>query len=79
MRDENFDATLNPLELRARVAFKVVVTGFLGNNRERNYADLVEEPLSAYKALGCNMSIKFHFLHSHSDFFPENLGAFSDY
>nr|CAH7763855.1 unnamed protein product [Callosobruchus chinensis] len=26
----------------------------------------------------CNMSLKVHFLHSHLDFFPENLGAVSD-
>ncbi|UYV63953.1 hypothetical protein LAZ67_2006122 [Cordylochernes scorpioides] len=30
------------------------------------------------KALGCNMSLKIHFLHSHLDFFPDNLGAVSD-
>ena len=30
------------------------------------------------EALGCNMSIKLHFLHSHLDKFPENLGAVSD-
>nr|CAH7733773.1 unnamed protein product [Callosobruchus chinensis] len=28
--------------------------------------------------MGCNMSLKVHFLHSHLDFFPENLGAVSD-
>lgn len=28
--------------------------------------------------MGCNMSIKVHFLNSHPDFFPENLGQFSD-
>jgi hypothetical protein len=38
----------------------------------------VDELLSAYKALGCNMSLKIHFLHSHLDFFPENMGAISD-
>jgi hypothetical protein len=32
----------------------------------------------AYKAMGCNMSLKVHFLDSHLDFFPENLGAVSD-
>jgi len=26
----------------------------------------------------CNMSLKIHFLHSHLDFFPANLGAVSD-
>ncbi|UYV76679.1 hypothetical protein LAZ67_14001721, partial [Cordylochernes scorpioides] len=30
------------------------------------------------KALGCNMSLKIHFLHSHLDLFPDNLGAVSD-
>lgn len=25
-----------------------------------------------------NMSLKIHFLHSHLDFFPENLGSVSD-
>ena len=28
--------------------------------------------------MGCNMSIKIHFLDSHLDFFPANLGAVSD-
>ena len=26
----------------------------------------------------CKMSLKIHFLHSHLDFFPDNLGAVSD-
>ena len=28
--------------------------------------------------MGCRLSLKMHFLHSHLDFFPENLGAVSD-
>jgi hypothetical protein len=28
--------------------------------------------------MGSNMSLKVHFLDSHLDFFPENLGAISD-
>jgi hypothetical protein len=28
--------------------------------------------------MGCNMSLKIHFLESHLDFFPENLGKLSD-
>ena len=28
--------------------------------------------------MGCNMSLKLHFLHSHLYFFPENLGDVSD-
>ncbi|UYV68581.1 hypothetical protein LAZ67_6000131 [Cordylochernes scorpioides] len=29
-------------------------------------------------SLGVNMSIKVHYLHSHLDKFPDNLGAYSD-
>jgi len=28
--------------------------------------------------MGCNISLKIHFLGSHLDFFPENLGEVSD-
>jgi hypothetical protein len=55
-----------------------VVTGFLGNRRADNYKDLVEERLSSYQKLGCNMSMKIHFLSSHLDFFSENCGSVSD-
>lgn len=34
--------------------------------------------LALYQKLGCNISLKIHFLHSHLDFFPENCGAVSD-
>jgi len=49
-----------------------VVTSFLGNRRAFNYKELAEELLSSYQKLGCNMSVKIHFLSSHVDFFPEN-------
>jgi len=28
--------------------------------------------------MGCNLSLKIHFLDSHLDFFPDNLGEVSD-
>ncbi|GBO18165.1 hypothetical protein AVEN_169335-1 [Araneus ventricosus] len=28
--------------------------------------------------MGCNMSLKIHFLHSHLEFFPENIGSVTD-
>ena len=34
--------------------------------------------LTSYNAMGCNMSLKIHFLEVHLDFFPENLGEVSD-
>ena len=43
-----------------------------------NYEDLVSEMLLAFRDLGCNMSIKIHFLNSHLRHLPENLGAVSD-
>lgn len=78
IKDENFEGRLNDLEKRAWISFKNVVTQFLGNNKSDNYRDLVNQLLKAYEHLGCNMSLKIHFLHSHLDFFPENLGAVSD-
>ena len=34
--------------------------------------------ISNLGVMGCNMSIKLHFLNSHIDYFPENLGAVSE-
>jgi len=78
LRDEVFERIITGDEQRAWHAFREVVTGFLGNRRADNYKDLVEELLSSYQKLGCNMSVKIHFLSSHLDFFPENCGSVSD-
>ena len=34
--------------------------------------------MQSYEKLGCNMSLKIQFLHSHLDFLPENCGAVSE-
>ena len=34
--------------------------------------------LTSYTDMGCNMSLKIHFLESHLDFFPENLSEVGD-
>lgn len=34
--------------------------------------------LKNFKTLGCNMSVKLHYLHSHLDWFPENLDDVSE-
>ena len=44
----------------------------------QNFSELVENLLQAFHNLQCNMSVKVHFLYSHLDYFPENLGAFSE-
>ena len=58
--------------------FVQVVMNFLGNTKVENYEDLVANILVAFKNLGCNMSIKMHYLYSHMDRFPKNLGSLSD-
>lgn len=77
-KDSAFRNSLGDTERRAWDAFANLSKNFLGNRKAENYKDLVDELLSSYKALGCNMSLKIHFLHSHLDFFPENMGAVSD-
>jgi len=34
--------------------------------------------VKSYKAMECNMSLKVHFVDSHLDLFPENLGTVSN-
>ena len=48
------------------------------SHKAANYQDVVQNMLTSYKAMGCNVSLKIHFLESHLDFFPENLGEVSD-
>ena len=48
------------------------------NFKAPNYHDLLKQLLNFYKQLQCNMSVKFHFLHIHANYFPENLGAMSE-
>lgn len=51
---------------------------FLGNIKDALYKTIVKRNLAAYKSLGCNMSLQVHFLHSHVDYFSENLGTYSE-
>jgi hypothetical protein len=72
IRDEYFDKLLQGDVKAAWDSFKFV-KGFLGNIRAQNYEELVNNLLQSYKKLGCNMSLKIHFLHLHLDFFPREL------
>ena len=45
----------------------------------KNYSEIVQQLISSQSAIGCNMSLQLHFLHSHLDFFfPGNMGVVSD-
>ena len=80
MQDRQFDEDLNETERNAWLSFKRILQGFLRNsqNSEVHNQDVVQDLLTLHKAMGCNMSLKIHFLESHLDFFPENLGEVSD-
>jgi len=52
-----------------------VVENFLGYFKALNYCDLSKQLLNSYEQLGCNVSVKVHFLHSYVNYFPENVEA----
>ena len=78
LKDKHFMARMIAVEGRAWVAFTNVVQGFLGNKKEDNYKEIVDELLLSLRGLGCKMSIQLHYLHSHLDKFPDNLEDVSE-
>jgi hypothetical protein len=78
INDPHFTASVNEIESCARFSFVLVVKNFLGNKKADNYTQLVEDMLFHFNRLGCNMSVKFQYLHSHLDRFPENLGDLNE-
>lgn len=78
MRDPNFQSSMNETEKSAWRSFKSLTENFLGNRKSANYKEIAEEMLANFKSLGCNMSVKLHFLHNHIEYFPKNLGAMSE-
>ena len=77
-RDDMFNNLLQGDEKKAWDAFRLVSAKFLRNIRADNYKELIEDMLSLYHKLGCNMSLKIHMLHSHLDFFLDNCSKVSD-
>jgi hypothetical protein len=65
-------------EMHVFFLFKRIYKDFLGNHKAAKYQDVVQDRLSSYSAMGCNISPKIHFLESLLDIFPENLGEVSD-
>ncbi len=76
--DDAFSNSLSRKEKKAWESFVSVCRNFLGNKRSDDYHQRIDELLKSYKILGCKMSLKVRFLHSHLSFFPENCGAVSD-
>ena len=78
MKDNAFPSSMNETERQAWLSFVSVVENFLGNTKSDDYRNIIETMLGNYHKLGCNMSIKVHFLNSHLEQFLDNLGAVSD-
>ena len=78
IKDPNSISSMNDVDANAWKAFVNVVINFLGNRKQDDYITLVDNLIKSLHALGCNMSIKLHFLHSHLNRFPENLGDVND-
>jgi hypothetical protein len=78
MQDKQFDEDLNETERNAWLPFKRIFKDFVGNYKAANYQDVLQNMLTSYRAMGCNMILKIHFLESHLDSFAENLSEISD-
>jgi len=69
---------LTETEKTVWLTFKAICLNFLGKLKPENYQELVEDLLNANQTMGCNLSLKINFLHSHLDIFPPNLGSVSE-
>ena len=78
MKDSSFDEILTGNEKTAWVSFKNFCTNFLGKRRSQDYEEMVRVLMQSFQALGVQMSIKIHFLHSHLVYFPENCVDYSE-
>lgn len=81
MKDINFDATLNEVQLNAWKHIKNVIHQFLGNKKHENYRQIVSDMITAISNANVLMSLKIHMLKDHIDIcmvFPDNLGEVSD-
>ena len=75
---EPFNHYLEPIQLNAWKAFQDVISSFFGNIKSPDFERKVANLIQAFEKMGCRMSIKMHFLDSHLDWFPDNLGDFSE-
>jgi hypothetical protein len=74
MQDKQFDEDMNENWL----SFKRISNGLLGNHKAADYQNVLQDILISYKAMGCNVSLKSHFMELSLNFFLRNLGEVSD-
>ena len=68
MKNNEFDENFTEKELAAWLSLKEVIRRFLGSHKTENAEFLVKDLLQKYKTMGCRMSLKINYLHSHFDF-----------
>ena len=73
LASEKLEEQISDLERNAWQAFRMMVERFLGNHRRDDHAMVMSNLIESYEKLDCRMSLKLHFLHSHLDFFQDNL------
>ena len=78
LKDKKIREVMTDSEAVASEAYANVDINFLGNHKSENYVEMVQKSVDTSRTLGANMNIKLHYLHSHLDRFPENLGSISD-
>ena len=78
INDEDFIDSMLEEKKDAWTAFVDVVPNFLGNRKAENYEETARRLLRSYQQLGCNTSIKIHFLFSHLEQFADNFRDYSD-
>ena len=74
MKSEEFKSALSQAELTAWLSIIKIKENFLGKHRAINYGGIIVNGLKNLQTIGANMSLNIHFLKSHLDFFPKDLG-----
>ena len=69
---------MSSCERTAWEAFTSAVYNFLGNHKPDDYVQVVQALVNSFQELGCRMSVKLHFLDSHLQYSPDNLGDYSE-
>ena len=78
INDSEFVKSKTELEFLTWNSFVLVVKNFLGNFKAESYKELAKNMLSYFRDIGANISIKIHYLFSHLNCFPSNLGDYSE-
>jgi hypothetical protein len=78
MNDKHFPTLLTRNELRAWEAFRDVIDNIFGNFKNPQYKEIVKRLMDSIKKINCRMTVKVHFLDAHIEYFPDNLGQFSE-